>query len=576
MLVSLKFSKGHKNNNIMEDPSSDELEEINSQNNSLKRKLSENTDTTTEDELPSNQVDYPMHSNNIHNNVMLPNRKPKFEHYSSIAKRMMKNMGYKDDKGLGLVLQGRLEPVEASMQKGRRGLGMRLDDLDAAAVNWDADMEKVKLPEDVEWLVNTDETLPDRDTLTQWTLCGPQKLQIDDEALFCDPNILAKVLESKSIFDNLGANDMRRARTKSNPFEKIRSNIFQNRAAVKMANMDSLFDFMFTSPCDENNLPLVREDNLLYFADVCAGPGGFSEYVLWKKKWQAKGFGFTLKAENDFKLDAFYAGSAETFDPYYGINEDGNVFDPENVESFTNYVLRQTDSGVHFMMADGGFSVEGRENVQEILSKQLYLCQCLVALSIVRENGHFVVKVFDLFTRFSVGLIYLMFKCFKKICICKPNTSRPANSERYLVCKWKKTNTDTIKRHLFDINQKFWKNSHNSSVTEDVLELVPTDLLQEDEIFFKYIYNSNNEIGRNQIIGLLKIAAFSRDPTLLEKRQDEVRARCLNMWQLPDKIRRAPLKKSLDQMWTDMLLEWMKEKDFMKAPDIILQGECFY
>ena len=25
----------------------------------------------------------------------------------------------------------------------------------------------------------------------------------------------------------------------------------------------------------------------LYFADVCAGPGGFSEYVLWKKKWQA-------------------------------------------------------------------------------------------------------------------------------------------------------------------------------------------------------------------------------------------------------------------------------------------------
>ena len=27
------------------------------------------------------------------------------------------------------------------------------------------------------------------------------------------------------------------------------------------------------------------------------------------------------------------------------------------------------------MMADGGFSVEGRENIQEILSKQLYLCQ---------------------------------------------------------------------------------------------------------------------------------------------------------------------------------------------------------
>jgi cap1 methyltransferase len=43
--------------------------------------------------------------------------------------------------------------------------------------------------------------------------------------------------------------------------------------------------------------------------------------------------------------------------------------------------------GVHFMMADGGFSVEGNENVQEILSKQLYLCQFMVALGIVRTKG---------------------------------------------------------------------------------------------------------------------------------------------------------------------------------------------
>ena len=35
--------------------------------------------------------------------------------------------------------------------------------------------------------------------------------------------------------------------------------------------------------------------DVLYFADICAGPGGFSEYVLWRKKWHAKGFGFTLK-----------------------------------------------------------------------------------------------------------------------------------------------------------------------------------------------------------------------------------------------------------------------------------------
>jgi len=40
--------------------------------------------------------------------------------------------------------------------------------------------------------------------------------------------------------------------------------------------------------------------------------------VLWRKGWQAKGFGFTLKGDNDFKLEEFLAGTPETFEPHYG------------------------------------------------------------------------------------------------------------------------------------------------------------------------------------------------------------------------------------------------------------------
>ena len=45
-------------------------------------------------------------------------------------------------------------------------------------------------------------------------------------------------------------------------------------------------------------------------------------------------------------------------------------------------------------------------------------------------GGHFVCKLFDVFTPFSAGLIYLMYRSFKDVSIHKPNTSRPANSER--------------------------------------------------------------------------------------------------------------------------------------------------
>lgn len=59
-------------------------------------------------------------------------------------------------------------------------------------------------------------------------------------------------------------------------------------------------------------------NELLYFADICAGPGGFSEYVLWRKKGESKGFGLTLKGSNDFKLEDFFAGPPEMFEPHYG------------------------------------------------------------------------------------------------------------------------------------------------------------------------------------------------------------------------------------------------------------------
>ena len=77
-----------------------------------------------------------------------------------------------------------------------------------------------------------------------------------------------------------------------------------------------------------------------------------------------------------------------------------------------------------------GFSVAGQENLQEVLTKRLVLCQFLCALSILRKDGYFLCKTFDLFTPFSIGLVYLLYRAFDHVCIHKPVTSRPANSER--------------------------------------------------------------------------------------------------------------------------------------------------
>ncbi|XP_063976496.1 cap-specific mRNA (nucleoside-2'-O-)-methyltransferase 1-like [Diachasmimorpha longicaudata] len=405
---------------------------------------------------------------------------------SNLVHIIMENTDFTRGKGLGKKNHGISESIQASLHKVRRGLGHSNQALIKAIGKWDPSQEIISVREKIYWLRN-DQEPPIAEDFRGWMRRAPWKKTIDDETLFCEPQILHQVISSKSIFDGLEKREIQRARIHSNPFETIRGVFFLNQDAVKMANIDRACNFMFTNPTTAN------PHEILYFADVCAGPGGFSEYVLWRRTWHAKGFGFTLRDSNDFQLHEFYAGPPETFHPFYGSKGDSNIYDLENQLAYQQLIMNHTQGqGVHFMMADEGFSVEGIESIQEILSKQLYLCQCLIARKIVRTGGHFVTKLLDLFTPFSVGLIYLLYRCFEKISIFKPNTSRPGNSERYLICGKKKSEIEAVINYLSYPTEVLLRVDGNG----DIRELVHVELLQDADSFHNYICSSNNDLGR--------------------------------------------------------------------------------
>ncbi|XP_063994561.1 cap-specific mRNA (nucleoside-2'-O-)-methyltransferase 1-like [Diachasmimorpha longicaudata] len=480
---------------------------------------------------------------------------------SNVVHTIMQNMDFTRGKGLGKKNHFIAEPIQASLHKGRRGLGHSNQALIKAIGKWDPSQEIISVREKIYWLRN-DQEPPIAEDFRGWMRRAPWKKTIDDETLFCEPQILHQVISSKSIFDGLEKSEIQRARIHSNPFETIRGVFFLNRDAVKMANIDRACNFMFTNPTTAN------PNEILYFADVCAGPGGFSEYVLWRRKWHAKGFGFTLRGSNDFQLHNFYAGPPETFHPFYGPKGDGNIYDLENQLAYQQLIMNHTQGqGVHFMMADGGFSVEGIESIQEILSKQLYLCQCLVALKIVRTGGHFVTKLFDLFTPFSVGLIYLLYRCFEKISIFKPNTSRPGNSERYLICEKKKSEIEAVINYLSYAREVLLRADGNG----DIRELVPVELLQDADSFYNYICSSNNDLGRKQVMGLLKIAAFAENRNLSEPKQTQMKKECLEYWHLPDQTRIVPMLLKPEERLRSIVVESVVK--YLSAPPMILTSK---
>ena len=85
--------------------------------------------------------------------------------------------------------------------------------------------------------------------------------------------------------------------------------------------------------------------------------------------------------------------------------------------------------------ADGGFDFSNGFNSQEINITKLLYGQMCYALCLQKHKGSFILKIFDCFMAHTVDLLYILSAFYQEVYITKPNTSRYANSEKYIVCK---------------------------------------------------------------------------------------------------------------------------------------------
>jgi 23S rRNA U2552 (ribose-2'-O)-methylase RlmE/FtsJ len=114
---------------------------------------------------------------------------------------------------------------------------------------------------------------------------------------------------------------------------------------------------------------------------------------------------------------------------HYGANGTGNIYHPENQESFVKLVA----PGTQLFTADGGFDFSVNYAIQEKAVFHLLVSSSIIGLQSLQRDGCFVMKVFDVFAAPTQALMILVGRCFKEWMLYKPAVSRPCNSERYFL-----------------------------------------------------------------------------------------------------------------------------------------------
>jgi 23S rRNA U2552 (ribose-2'-O)-methylase RlmE/FtsJ len=179
-------------------------------------------------------------------------------------------------------------------------------------------------------------------------------------------------------------------------------------------------------------------------AFLADAPGGFVEaFVDYRRQWLAAQdipyndqlHAISLKATNriipQWKFGHEFCTKNQV-KVTYGKTGTGDLYDISVIDDFVETVgARCCD----FITADGGFDFSKNFNAQENMSTRLIVSEIYAALNLQAQGGSLVLKVFDIHQKVTIQLLYVLSIAYSKIHFVKPLSSRPANSEKYVVCE---------------------------------------------------------------------------------------------------------------------------------------------
>jgi len=174
---------------------------------------------------------------------------------------------------------------------------------------------------------------------------------------------------------------------------------------------------------------------------IAESPGGFIQALNWKRRILGiidYNMGWTLHKENAWKKLEDVSRTWST-KPVLKIADLLNAGDRERI------IAKHRDEKAFLVTGDGGFDFSSDYEHQEQSALPLVLAQFVVGVKCLEKGGMFILKIFDCFTLPTVQLLWVFWRVFDGFRIVKPSTSRACNSEKYVIARGFKGNSENLK-----------------------------------------------------------------------------------------------------------------------------------
>jgi hypothetical protein len=203
--------------------------------------------------------------------------------------------------------------------------------------------------------------------------------------------------------------------------------------------------------------------------------------------------------------EKFLNDKFENISYYSNVTETNSIVDKYKINKIKK--ITNLNTTYNLITCNNKLKSDKMDIYEEQKGYKILLEQIIYLLKYQKSNGSAIIRFFDIFTKLTVKLIYILSSCYENVYITKPCYSSELNTDKYLICKnFIYNNTDPKLLHNIKILEMCYAQIDDNMYIYDIF----TDISLPNEILNLILY-SNIKYTNKLLILLNKVIKYLKE-----------------------------------------------------------------